>query len=69
MVKKKDTWTNNILNIIVATIGLSYLFMPLDAIPDTVTFFGYLDDAVVFIVTFVIVKWAYVKIRKLWRLR
>jgi uncharacterized membrane protein YkvA (DUF1232 family) len=43
----------------IATIaaGLTYLFLPVDVIPDSVTLFGFLDDTIIGILVFIIGNW------------
>lgn len=42
--------------IAIATIaaGLTYLFLPIEVIPDSITLFGYLDDVIIGLVVFMI---------------
>ena len=58
---QKGDFAKKILRYVVgiATIaaGLTYLFLPLDVIPDSVSLFGWLDDVVVGIFVFMIGSW------------
>jgi uncharacterized membrane protein YkvA (DUF1232 family) len=58
---QKGDFAKKILRLVVgiATIaaGLTYLFLPIDAIPDSVSLFGWLDDVIVGLIVFMIGNW------------